>query len=87
MIEGPKRPSCAIVELMKTFDRKLLPAWSGGGLGVRAKAEARDSFTNDPDTLAGACPRGCTTVQVTATGVSMTGLSSSLSPQPWPHDR
>jgi hypothetical protein len=80
LIEGPARPSAAVVESIRTLDRNLVTAWSGGGLGVRAQADAVDSFRNGVDAVAAACARGGAPVRIETAGVPLTGPTTPSSP-------
>lgn len=72
LIEGQARPSTAVVESVRTLDRNLLTAWSGGGLGVRAQTDAKDSFRNGLEAVSAACARGAVTVHLESTEVPLT---------------
>jgi hypothetical protein len=80
LVDGPARPSAAVVESIRTLDRNLVTAWSGGGLGARAQADAVDSFKNGLDAVAAACARGGATVQIETIGVPLTGPTTPSSP-------
>jgi hypothetical protein len=80
LVDGPARPSAAVVESIRTLDRNLVTAWSGGGLGARAQADAVDSFRNGLDAVAAACARGGATVQIETIGVPLTGPTTPSSP-------
>ena len=81
LVGGPTRPSAAVVvESIRTLDRNLVTAWSGGGLGVRAQADAVDSFRNGLDAVAAACARGGATVQIETIGVPLTAPTTPSPP-------
>jgi hypothetical protein len=71
LLEGESAPSDAIVESVRTLDRNLLAAWSGGGDGIRGQTAASQSFENGLGAVGAACTRGGVDVQLETEGVPL----------------
>lgn len=71
LLEGGAAPSAAVVESVRTLDRNLLTAWSGGGEGFPGRIAGRQSFENGLGAVEAACARGGADVQLDAEGVPL----------------
>jgi hypothetical protein len=71
LLESESAPSAGVAESVRTLDRNLLTAWSGGGDGLRGRVAARRSFENGLGAVATACARGGATVQLETEGVPL----------------